>query len=49
MLHLKAGNSTIAELGAGSGGGEKDAGPVAISVRAFFSGETMSFDFTSLK
>jgi hypothetical protein len=48
-LHLKAGNSTIAELGAGNGGGEKDAGPVAISVRAFFSAETMSFDFTSLK
>ena len=48
-LHLKAGNSTIGDLGSsGSGGGEKDAGPLPIVVRGYFSGETISFDFTSL-
>lgn len=48
-LHLKAGDSTIGELGAGAVGGEKDAGSVPILVRGFFTGETMSFDFASLK
>ena len=48
-LHLKAGNSTIGELGAsGSGGGDKDAGPLSMVVRGYFTGETISFDFTSL-
>jgi len=50
VLHLKAGDSTIGDLGAGGGGGgQKDAGALPILVRGFFSGETMSFDFTSLK
>lgn len=48
-LHLKAGNSTIAELGGGNVGGPKDAGEVTWEVRAYFAGETMSFDFSTLK
>jgi hypothetical protein len=48
-LHLKGGASTIAELGGSDGGGEKDAGPPSWEIRALFSGETMAFDFTTLK
>lgn len=49
-LHLKAGNSTIGDLAAagGGGGGGKGGGSQPIPLRAYFSGETMSFDFTSI-
>lgn len=48
-LHLKAGDSTIGDLAAMGSGGGKDAGPLSLTLRAYFTGETMSFDFTSLK
>jgi hypothetical protein len=50
-LHLKGGDSTIGDLGlnGGGGGGGKGGGAQSFAIRAYSSGETMSFDFASLK
>lgn len=50
-LHLKGGDSTIGDLGLNGGGGAggKGGGAQPFAIRAYSSGETMSFDFASLK
>lgn len=50
-LHLKGGDSTIGDLGLNGGGGAggKGGGAQSFAIRAYSSGETMSFDFASLK